>query len=330
MSRRLLTIAIGAVVAMATFAAPASAALTTTKVFVTDTNGSLGVLTPAGGAPTLLNDHLNGIPVDLIANPNGNVLYYVDTVNDGIGTVDTRTYADLGYATVCDRPQSAALDATRSTLYVSCNGSNGGADSAVDVVNVADPTKPTVVARIPFASWPTQLVVDPAIGLLFVDAGNGITEVSTATNKIVGAIAVAPGSLSVSADSPTLYDAVGNDVYAVDLTDNEVFQAIFVPQGATSSALCATNDTLYVSGGGTSQINLNTGAITRTYPVSGGDLALSADCAALYEVTGRTVVSIATSTGVTTALPAPTNGITAMAVATVSLVLRPHPPLHMN
>lgn len=330
MPRRLLTIAAATIVAMATFVPPASAALTTLKVFVTDTNGSLGVITPGGGT-ALLDDHLNGIPVDLTANPNGNVLYYVDTVGDGIGAVDTHTYADLGYVRVCDRPQSAALDAARSRLYVSCNGSNGGVDSSVVVVDVSDPTRPTVAAKIPFASWPTRMAVDPALGLLLVDVGNAVDEVSTATNTIVGAVAVAPGSLSVSTGSPVFYDAVGNEVYATDLTDGEVFQAVYVPQGATSSALCANNDTMWVSGGGgTSQVNLDTGAITRTYPTSGGDLALSADCATLYEVSGRSVVSIATATGATTSIPAPTNGITAMAVAAVPYVLRPFPPLSVR
>lgn len=321
---RALALAAATGLAVTIGATPASALVSQTKVFVADVNGSVGVLNATTGSTTFKGDYLGGIPVDMVANPNGNFLYYVDTMDDGIGVLDTAAESALGWVQVCDRPQSAALNPSTATLYVSCNGSNGGTDSAIDVVDVGNPNALRVTATVALPSWPYQAVADPAMNLLLVDQANGIAEISMATNKQVGFVQVAPGSLSLSPTSPVLYDATGNDVYGIDLTDGEVFQGIPLAMGAGSAALCAIANTLYVVGnGGISQINLATSTVTRTYPVTGSNLQLSADCGTAFVVSGNSVVALNTATGATTTTPSPTHGITAMAVATVHVGRRP-------
>jgi len=331
---RLLTLAVSTALATTGLTAlgaitlPASASVMQTEVFVGDLNGGFGVYNATNGTKTFTDDHLSGIPVDLIANPAGTLLYEVDTMDDYVSVFSTQTDAGVGSLPVCNRPQSEALNAATSTLYVSCNTSNGGSDTEVDVINAADPAALTLTARIPFPSSPYGMVVDTATNMLYVDDDYGIAKVSMATNTVTGSFGAPAGSLALNAAGSVLYDAVGNQVYLIAVSSNSVFGSLTLPAGTGSSAICPSTGMLYVAGNGvTTVINTTIPAVVGSLALSGGSLALSSDCGTLFELNGDSVDMANTATGAISAVSFPANDILSMAVARVpvQLIYNPTP-----
>jgi hypothetical protein len=226
-------------------------------------------------------------------------------------------------------PTSEALDSATGMLYVGCIGGEGGVGATVDVVDVNDPSSYTDVASIPLADTPRQELLDPALGVMFVNVDASVYEVSLTTNTVEGVLPIPAGTLTLNPDEPVLYDAAGNTVYAMSLTNGSVFEAIPVPDGAASTAICSNGQTMYVSGNATSVINLSTASVVNTFPESGGGLTLSSDCGTLYEMDSTYVESINTASGTVTGTVSNDNQGVLLGFAVVSVpqhyIYRPTP-----
>ena len=304
-------------------------------MFVMDLDGTIDVRNLVTGTSTVLQDYIHGLPVDMTFNPAGTEVFFVDVIDGSVGMASTVTYAPLGSVTICERPDYLALDSATNTLYADCSADNG-VPNEVDVINVANPGAPTLIARIPFPDRPYEMLADPAMNTLYVSTDQGIEEVSTASNTIEGLLPVPGGSLSVANDPTLMYDASGSDVYVIDLSYTAFVRTIPVPGGANVSAVCPSSNTLYVSGsGGTSQLYMGGGEITATYPVAvdeptGGEgLALSPDCTTLYETTQlsypSSIAAINTATGAVSTISPGIGYLTALGVTNVPQSVRINP-----
>jgi hypothetical protein len=319
-------LATGGLTALGAATDPAAASVLHTRVFVADVNGGLGVYDATSGTQTFMDDHLGGLPLDLVADPNGTTLYEIDTMDDQVGVFSAQTYAGLGGVGVCNRPQYGALDTATQTLYVSCNTSNGGVDVEVDAVNVSNPASPVLTARIPFATQPTTMAVDTATNTLFVNDTTGIARVSTITNTVLSQTGVPTGWLALNPSGTVVYDATGTMLYLITANNGSVFASIPMPVGAGSMALCPSSGIMYIAGTNvTTLFNTSTLKSVGSYPLTGVDLAVSPNCSQLFEVNSSSVETVNTTTGAIGNTTFPTNEILTMAVANVPITLIYHP-----
>ena len=284
------------VTAMGAAVTPASATITDTVLYVGDIDGGLSTINVTTGSHTY-NDNYSGIPVQLIANPAGTTLYDVDVMDDYAETYDTRTATPLGGIGTCNRPEAESLNSASNVLYVSCNDSQGGVDSEVEAINVANPSAPALAATIPIASEPGASLADAAVGNLYVDDANGITVVSMANNSVKQTLALPAGNLTDSPNGYLLADSYGNTVYIINATLNLLVGEINVAGGAGSTVICSSGLTMYTSGNVISEIDLTSDSVVRTFPTNGWGLQLTPDCSTLYEVYGTDVDAVNTSTG---------------------------------
>lgn len=307
--------------------APASASVTDTVLYVGDVDGGLREINVTTGKQTY-NDNYSGIPVGLVANPASTMLYDVDVIDDYAAGYDTQTNTGTSGVATCSRPEDESLDSSSGMLYVACNDSQGGTDSEVEAINVANSDDFTLASVIPFSSEPGALLADAAVGNLYVDDGNGIAVVSMANDTIKQTLALPAGNLADSPNGYLLADAYGNTIYIINTTLNLVVYTINVPGGAGSMAMCSNGLTMYTSGSVISEIDLETNAVVATFPTNGWGLQLSPDCSTLYEVYDTGVYALNTSTGaITTVLADDSPDPTAFTLAEVPVtyVFRPFP-----
>ena len=105
-------------------------------------------------------------PVDLVLDAEFSTLYTSSERGDVISVVDTFARAVAGSIPLRARPYGLFLDADGGTLYAPLAGARvpGGAVAVVDT----ERRQLVRSLRFPDARWPTDAVLDPATGLLFV------------------------------------------------------------------------------------------------------------------------------------------------------------------
>ena len=150
-----------------------------------------------------------------------------------------------------------------TTAYVSCERGR-----EIDVVNIAQPTAPKVIARIPVEGNPNSIMLNAAQTRLFVAADNSdrVSVIDTATNRIVEEIrttapagvlrgpkqlpGAAPNSLALSPDEKTLYVTNGgmNAIAVISLAPGKPHHVVgLIPTGWYPQSISVSRDgkTLY-------------------------------------------------------------------------------------
>jgi len=150
-----------------------------------------------------------------------------------------------------------------ATAYVSSER-----DREIDVVNIAQPTTPKLLTRIPVQGNPNSLVLNAAQTRLFVAADNSdrVTVIDTATNRVVETIrttapagmlrgpqqlpGAAPNSLVLSPDEKTLYVSNGgmNAIAVISLSEGQPHRVVgLIPTGWYPQSISISRDgkTLY-------------------------------------------------------------------------------------
>lgn len=161
-----------------------------------------------------------------------------------------------------DAPFDVAIKGS-TTAYVSSER-----DREIDVVDIAQPAAPRVVARIPVAGNPNNMLMNAAQTRLFVAADNSdrVSAIDTASNKVVEEIrttaplgvlsgpaqlpGAAPNSLALSPDEKTLYVTNGgmNAIAVISLAPGVPHRVVgLIPTGwyPQSISVSRNGKTLY-------------------------------------------------------------------------------------
>lgn len=207
---------------------------------------------PAGG---LVSVSPTGLVTSLVDSGIGRIRVESDTVGvdvpvfigatHPVAVTDRLPIPDFGRAAVIGHNGSVIVSTFSAQVYAGAGG------------------RP-VLAPIPGVDFGFALAVDHA-GTTAYLSGGGIVVVDLATNSVTRRIA-APSvaqAMVVSADDQTLYAAVGQTIYVVDLVRDAVVDSIpGVP--ATFLALHPTLPILYAGANVVREIDLTTRTITRT------------------------------------------------------------------
>lgn len=239
---------------------------------------------------------------NLAVSANGKTLVAADISNDAISIIDLQSRSKVGElrlgldagngarrppAQVENHPLSAAENGAVSagavgirgiapggapfdvaikgsaTAYVSCERGR-----EIDVVDIAHPAAPKVIARIPVKGNPNSIILNAAQSRLFVAADNSdsISVIDTATNRVVDEFrttapagvlranallpGAAPNSLALSPDEKTLYVTNGgmNAVSVISLAPGQPHRVIgLIPTGWYPQSISVSRDgkTLY-------------------------------------------------------------------------------------
>ncbi|HEV2639549.1 MAG TPA: hypothetical protein VGX23_30710 [Actinocrinis sp.] len=97
------------VTALSAVTASAQASAGDTMLYVANVDGGLGTVDATNGTQSYNENAIGGLPVDLLVSPNGSLLYFVDTMDDRVGSLSTTTGAGVAGVSVCDRPQAESL-----------------------------------------------------------------------------------------------------------------------------------------------------------------------------------------------------------------------------
>ncbi|MGH7914776.1 MAG: YncE family protein, partial [Candidatus Binataceae bacterium] len=256
------------------------------------------------GSPLVLGHQRGGdrrggpMVANVAVAANGGILVAADISSDAISVVDLQSRSKVGelslgrragndHARVENHPLSAAENGAVSagaigmhgaeegcapfgvaikgsaTAYVSCERGR-----KIDVVDIAHPAAPKLVASIPVKGNPNSIILNAAQTRLFVAADNSdsISAIDTATNRIVENIhttapagvlrgpallpGAAPNSLALSPDEKTLYVTNGgmNAVSVISLGAGRPHRVIgLIPTGWYPQSVSASRDgkTLY-------------------------------------------------------------------------------------
>jgi DNA-binding beta-propeller fold protein YncE len=196
---------------------------------------------PAGwteaGAPIPLG-HAHGVGLDqspdvagLAVSADGRLLLAANQYNDSLSVIDPagrRKLAELDLRPGIGHPAQAGVAGGEYPYDVVIRGNttayvSSQRDREIDVVSLADPAAPAVIARIPLAGNPNRLLLDRTQRHLFATADNADTVyvIDTARNRVVEAIrttappgllakaaeyrGAAPNALALSPDERRLY-----------------------------------------------------------------------------------------------------------------------------
>jgi YVTN family beta-propeller protein len=246
--------------------------------------------------------HQKPMVANLAVAANGEILVAADISDDFISIIDLRTRSkvtDLGLrpenlhasmkgAGGDDSVRSAAENGAvsgvggvapssaaqgESPFGVAIKGSttayvSSQRDREIDVVDIAQPTAPKLIARVPVAGNPNNILLNLAQTRLFVAADNSdrVSVIDTATNRIVEEIrttapagvlrgpehlpGAAPNSLTLSPDENTLYVTNGgmNAIAVISLAPGQPHRvAGLIPTGWYPQSISISRDgkTLY-------------------------------------------------------------------------------------
>jgi YVTN family beta-propeller protein len=196
-------------------------------------------------------------------SPDGRVLYALNNSDGRLYIMETYGGRALARLVVGDHPLSARLSKDGRTLYVANLGS-----ANVAVVDVSDPTKPTISATLETDPHPNDVVVTND-DRLFVSCGhtNNVIEFDLKTHQRLEVINTAlgpkapagstPSSLALSPKGDRLYvaNSDNNSVSVIDVSARGKSQPLgFLPTGWYPTLVAATPDgkrVIVASGKGT-------------------------------------------------------------------------------
>jgi YVTN family beta-propeller protein len=171
-------------------------------------------------------------PVDVALDAGASTLYTSSERGDVVSVVDTGSRAVVGTIELRDRPYGLYLD--RGALYATLPGIQVPGAS----IAIVDTARRAVVRTIRFdgGSWPTDAVVDPATGLLFVVSSGNDSVV--AFDSVTGArirsipVDVDPIYVDVVTEAGLVLVSGGKGLAAIDSRTLSVRDVIQMPAGA--------------------------------------------------------------------------------------------------
>ncbi|MFC0678792.1 YncE family protein [Lysobacter korlensis] len=185
----------------------------------------------AGVLATIPLDHR---PIDLVLDAGASTLYISSELGTAISVVHTGSRAVAASIPLRDRPYGLFLDAERGALYAPLAGVRvpGGAVAVIDTERRALVRS----IRFPDARWPTDAVIDPATGLLFVvNSGDDTVAVfDSASGDRIRRIPVDvdPMFVEVVSDSGVVLVAGAKGLAAIDVRTLAVRDTLPMPSGA--------------------------------------------------------------------------------------------------
>jgi DNA-binding beta-propeller fold protein YncE len=187
----------------------------------------------------------------LTVSPDGKLLYALNNSDEHLYILETYAGRAVARLKVGNHPLSARLSKDGRTLYVANLGS-----ANVAVVDVSDPSRPSVTATLATDPHPNDLAVTDD-GRLFVSCGNTNNVISLdlktgqrleVINTALGPKAPAgstPNSLALSPDGELLYvaNADNNSVAVVEIEERGKSMPLgFIPTGWYPTFVTATRD----------------------------------------------------------------------------------------
>jgi YVTN family beta-propeller protein len=267
-----------------------------------------GIWTESGTPVALGHKHGAGfgerpIVANVAIAADGRILVAADIYNDAISIVDLGTRSKVGELDLqpgnVQPPQSGAAEGENGVLFAAENGAvsaggntahsrvaGGGSpfgvaikgsatayvsserDREIDVVDIAQPAAPKLIARIPVKGNPNNILLNREQTRLFVAADNSdrVSVIDTVTNRIVEEIrttapagvlrgpeqlpGAAPNSLTLSPDEKTLYVTNGgmNAIAVISLLPSQPHRVVgLIPTGWYPQSISIGRDgkTLY-------------------------------------------------------------------------------------
>jgi DNA-binding beta-propeller fold protein YncE len=186
------------------------------------------------GSDVVATIPLSHRPVDVALDAGNSTLYASSERGDVVSMVDTGSRAVTGTIQLRDRPYGLYLDADRGALYATLPGIQVPGAS----IAVVDTARGSVVRSIRFDDgiWPTDAVVDPATGLLFV-VNSGDDSV-VAFNSVTGArirsirVDIDPIHIDVVTEAGLVLVSGGKGLAAIDIRTLSLRDVIQMPGGA--------------------------------------------------------------------------------------------------
>jgi YVTN family beta-propeller protein len=187
----------------------------------------------------------------LNVSPDGKILYALNNSDDHLYILETHGGRAVARTPVGNHPLSAKLSKDGKTLYVANLG-----DSAVAIVDVSDPSHPSVTGTLATDPHPNDVLLTTD-DRLFVSCGNTNSVISfdlknrqrlEVINTGLGPKAPAgstPSSLAISPDGETLYvaNADNNSVAVIDVEERGTSRPLgFIPTGWYPTFVTTTAD----------------------------------------------------------------------------------------
>jgi YVTN family beta-propeller protein len=229
------------------------------------------------GIPLALG-HLQGVGIkqrptvaNLAVAADGKTLVAADIYNDAISLVDLASRTKVGELDlrpgIID-PAQKGIAGGESPFGVAIKGSrivyvSSERDREVDVVNIAKPTAPKLLTRIPVQGNPNSMVLNAAQKMLFVVADNSdrVSVIDTVTNRVIETIhttapegmlrgpkqlpGAAPNGLTLSPDEKTLYVTNGgmNAIAVISLASGQPHHVVgLIPTGWYPQSISISRD----------------------------------------------------------------------------------------
>lgn len=197
----------------------------------------------------------------------------VKTARSGAAVGETRVLSAAENGAVSAGANSAQNSGGQAPFGVAIQGSkiayvSSERDREIDVVDIAQPAAPKLIARIPVAGSPNSILLNAAQTRLFVAADNSdrVSVIDTTTNRVVEDMSTtapagllrgpkqlpgaAPNSLALSPDEQTLYVTNGgmNAIAVISLAHGQPHQVVgLIPTGWYPQSISVSRDgkTLY-------------------------------------------------------------------------------------
>lgn len=154
-------------------------------------------------------------PVGIAPTPDGTRVYVANNVDDTVSVVDLRTNAVIRTIPVGDGPLGIAVTPDGRKIYTSSQY-----DGSVSVI---DGSSLDVVKTISLGEAGAPFIdLSPDGQYAYVTVGGGVAKLDTSSDEIVDRIDGLGGSpldSSITADGDTLFAAVEDTLYAIDLND---------------------------------------------------------------------------------------------------------------
>jgi len=235
-----------------------------------------GLWAERGAAVALGHEHGVGVRqkptvANLAVATDGKTLIAANIYNDSISIVDLASRAKVGELDlrpgIID-PSKSGVAGGESPFGVAIKGSriayvSSERDREIDVVDIARPASPKLLARIPVQGNPNNLVLNAEQTRLFAAADNSdrISVIDTATNAVVETIhttapsgllrrqeqlpGAAPNSLTLSPDQKTLYVSNGgmNAIAVISLAPGQPHRVVgLIPTGWYPQSVSISRD----------------------------------------------------------------------------------------
>jgi YVTN family beta-propeller protein len=250
-------------------------------------SGTISVVDPATGTVTgtiTLTGTLAPAPSGLAASADGTYLYADDSRNGATDVIDITepTPTVIGSASVGTYPAYLLTDGT--TAYVA-NATQGSGPGTVSVLDVANPTAPSVTSTIDVGSHPYGVALIPATGqVLVANSGDGtVSVIDTASGAVVDTVPVAsgPDDVVVTPDQTTaIVSDEGAGALSILHIDQPPVNAVPGAQEVTGNETPSTGDAIVFSVAGgdaisTSDPDAGTNTVQVSLGVSDGTLTLA-------------------------------------------------------